>query len=230
MERTPGTFSLFLCLRKKPTNFSLRTAQHRFAVPSTHMRIWFASGLQTIWRARVYEAYELSSCDITVIHKYTLSHDQAYLGNVVSIYTPWVHITMIRPYYAEKRKKLTCKLLLRRTYWRFVTLNHKNVRLGTNKLFGRRKKGTGKGTMSYFKNFKLGLDHTPVRSDERWRSVCDQPNHTFMRSRAHLNDHRGMCKTIYFREISAYFAELSRVYEFSPNARLVLTSCDRDWF
>ncbi len=30
---------------------------------------------------------QLSSCDVTIAHTGTLSHDQAYLGNVVNLYT-----------------------------------------------------------------------------------------------------------------------------------------------
>ncbi len=53
--------------------------------------------------------------------------------------------------------------------------------------------------------------HDQMNGGEQVRLVCDQPDRTFMRSRAHLSDHEAIC----FREISAHFGELTRVYEFS---------------
>ncbi len=72
MERTPGTSSS-LCVRTKNWQISDHgewyancswTAQCRFAVLSTHTRIWFASSLRTMRRNRVYEALEFSSTSI----------------------------------------------------------------------------------------------------------------------------------------------------------------------
>ncbi len=60
-----GGASSSLCVRAKNQQILVRDecyanrlqmAQRRFAVPSTHMRIWFASDSRTIRGARVYEA------------------------------------------------------------------------------------------------------------------------------------------------------------------------------
>ncbi len=71
MERTTGTSSSLCVLAKnreilfrseRYANYS-RMVQRRFAVPSTHRRIWFAncsSGLQIIRRACVYEALHIA--------------------------------------------------------------------------------------------------------------------------------------------------------------------------
>ncbi len=64
MERTHGASgSLCVCTKNQKILVRgewyancLQMVQRRFAVPSTHTCIWFASGLQTIRRACVYEA------------------------------------------------------------------------------------------------------------------------------------------------------------------------------
>ncbi len=66
-----------LCVRAKNRQILVRgkqyanrsqMVQHRFTVPSTHTRIWstnrFASSLQTIWCACVYDALETPHSDV----------------------------------------------------------------------------------------------------------------------------------------------------------------------
>ncbi len=74
-----GGASNSLCVRTKKQQILIRgewyancsqMAKHRFAVPSTNTCIWFANHLQTIRRARVYEAKQNVHTMVPILEKF----------------------------------------------------------------------------------------------------------------------------------------------------------------